>query len=123
MERDPLTEKVIGAAIDVHRFLGPGLLESVYEECLCHEINGLGLAFKRQVPVPVSYKTTQINCGFRADLLIEENLLLELKAVERVLPIHQAQILTYLKLSGLSTGLLINFNTTVLKDGINRFVI
>ena len=118
-----MTEKVIGAAIDVHRFLGPGLLESVYEECLCHEINGLGLAFKRQVPVPVSYKTTQINCGFRADLLIEENLLLELKAVERVLPIHQAQILTYLKLSGLSTGLLINFNTTVLKDGINRFVI
>ena len=123
MEKDPLTDKVIGAAIEVHRTLGPGLLESAYEQCLCHELINRGLAIQRQIPIPVIYKGKEIECGFRADLIVDDTLLIELKAVERLLPLHQAQVLTYLKLSGLSTGLFINFNTKVLKDGIKRFVI
>ena len=122
-QKDPLTEKVIGAAIEVHRNLGPGLLESAYEECLCYELTQTGLFFERQKAVPVRYKSVRIDAGYRADLVVEQRLLVELKAVERILPIHQAQVLTYLKLSGVRTGLLLNFNTKVLKDGIKRFVI
>ena len=122
MNRDPLSEKAIGAAIEVHRYLGPGLLESAYEECLCHELAKAGLSFKRQVDMPISYKDQDIDCGYRADLIVEKTLLVELKAVERLLPIHQAQVLTYLKLGRYPTGLLINFNSTLLKDGIKRFV-
>ncbi len=120
--KDPLSQKVIGAAIEVHRALGPGLLESAYEVCLCLELTNVGVTFKRQVEMPVSYKGKRIDCGYRADLIIEGTLLVELKSVDRLLPIHQAQLLTYLKLSGIRTGLLINFNSKVLKDGIKRWV-
>ena len=123
MNKDPLSEKVIGAAIEVHRNLGPGLLESAYEECLCYELNKTGIAFQRQTEIPINYKGDNIDCGYRADLVIEGDLLVELKAVDKLLPIHQAQVLTYLKLSGIRTGLLINFNTMVLKDGIKRLVV
>ncbi len=122
MNRDPLTEQVIGCAIEVHRALGPGLLEAVYEECLCHELHENGLGFQRQIPVPVTYKAVNLETGFRADLVIEKELLIEIKAVERLLPVHQAQVLTYLKLSGIPKGLLLNFNTRVLTDCIRRFV-
>jgi GxxExxY protein len=122
-ENDPLTQKIIGAAIEVHRHLGPGLLESVYEQCLCQELYGQGLPFKHQVILPIVYKGKSIEPGFRADLIVDEAVLLELKAVEKLLPVHEAQILTYLKLSGISKGLLMNFNAMPLKNGIRRFVI
>ncbi len=122
MNKDPLTEKVIGLAIEVHRHLGPELLESVYEECLCKELEDTGLEFKRQVSVPVRYKNSPMETGFRADMVINGNLLVEIKSVERLQPVHEAQVLTYLKLGGFSKGLLINFNTTLLKDGVKRFV-
>jgi GxxExxY protein len=122
-DNDLLTEKIIGVAIEVHRQLGPGLLESAYEECLCFELKQAGIAFRRQVSLPVTYKSIQLDCGYRLDLLIENRLILELKTVERLLPIHEAQLLTYLKLSGLRTGLLLNFNSAVLKDGIRRLVL
>ena len=121
--RDPLTEKIIGLAIEVHRALGPGLLESAYEECLCHELSVAGLAFKRQVPFPIKYKTVDLLCGYRADLVVENTVLAELKAVEAILPVHKAQMLTYLRLSGLRVGLLMNFNVPVLKDGLHRVVL
>lgn len=117
---DLLTEKIIGLAIEVHRQLGPGLLESAYEECLCHELRRGELSFQRQVPLPVIYKSIRLDCGYRLDIVVEQAVILELKTVERLLPIHEAQILTYLKLSGLRTGLLLNFNSAVLKDGIRR---
>jgi GxxExxY protein len=119
-QRDSLTEKVIGAAIEVHRALGPGLLESAYEECLCYELSSIDLQFKRQVDLPVIYKKVKLDCGYRMDLVIENNLIVEIKTVEKILAIHQAQLLTYLRLSGCRTGLLINFNVPVLKDGIKR---
>ena len=119
-QRDPLTEKVIGAAIDVHRTLGPGLLESVYEECLCYELSECGLKFNRQVNLPISYKNVKLDCGYRMDLVVSESLIMEIKTVEKILPIHEAQLLTYLKLTGLHTGLIVNFNVPVLKDGIRR---
>lgn len=119
-QRDPLTEKVIGAAIDVHRALGPGLLESVYEECLCYELSECGLKFSRQVSLPISYKNVKLECGYRMDLVVSESLIIEVKTVEKILPIHEAQLLTYLKLTGLHTGLIVNFNVPVLKDGIRR---
>ena len=122
MDRDPLTEQVIGCAIEVHTALGPGLLEAVYEECLCHELHENGLGFQRQIPVPVTSKAVNLETGFRADPVIEKELLIEIKAVESVLPVHRAQVLTYLKLSGIPKGLLLTFNTRVLKDGIQRFV-
>ena len=121
--RDPLTEKVIGIAIDVHRALGPGLLESAYEACMCHDLADQKVDFKRQVAIPVTYRSVELDCGFRIDLMIEERLIVELKAVERLLPLHQAQLLTYMRLSGHLTGLLINFNVPVLKDGLKRLVI
>jgi len=115
-----LTERVISACIEIHRTLGPGLLESAYEECLCHELSIGGIAFERQKPLPVHYKEVNLDCGYRLDLIVEQKLIVELKAVENLLPIHEAQLLTYLKLSGLTLGLLINFNAPVLKSGIKR---
>ena len=122
-ERDPLTDQVIGFAIEVHRHLGPGLLESAYEECLCYELNEHGIGFKRQMPLPVVYKSVRLDCGYRIDIVVENRLILELKSTERLLPIHEAQVLTYMRLSGVSTGLLLNFNTPVLKDGIRRLML
>src|SRR5579872_3495536 len=117
-QNDLLTEKIIGFAIEVHRRLGPGLLEAAYEECLCYELGANGLVFKRQVPLPVVYKSVQLDCGYRIDIVVENHVIIELKTAERLLPIHEAQVLTYMKLSGIPTGLLLNFNTAVLTDGI-----
>ena len=118
-----LTEAIIGAAIEVHRALGPGLLESAYEQCLCHELSLQNLEFRRQVELPVRYKSVQFDCGYRIDVLVEERVVVELKSVERLLPIHEAQLMTYLKLSGRSVGLLLNFQVPVLKDGLKRIVL
>jgi GxxExxY protein len=121
-DRDPLTHRIIGAAIEVHRVLGPGLLESAYEECLCRELALCDLPFERQVPLPVVYKGTHLDCGYRMDIVVARSVVLEIKSVDGLAPIHDAQLLTYLKLSGLRTGLLLNFNVTVLKDGMKRLV-
>ena len=118
-----LTQQIIVAAIAVHRELGPGLLESVYEECLCSELRRASLKFERQVTLPIVYRDVRLECGYRLDLVVEDSVLLELKAVEALAPIHEAQMLTYLRLSKLKIGLLINFNHGVLKDGIRRFVL
>lgn len=118
-----LSDQAIGLAIAVHRQLGPGLLESAYEECLCYELKEAGLRLARQVPLPVVYKAVRLDCGYRMDIVVENDLVIELKAVERVLPIHEAQMLTYLRLSGHKLGLLMNFNTALLKDGLKRFVL
>ena len=122
-ERDSMTESVIGLAIEVHRALGPGLLESAYQECLCYELKTNGIAFARQVALPVVYKAVKLDCGYRMDLVVDDRLVVELKTAEKILPIHEAQLLTYLRLSGIRTGLLLNFNTSVLKDGIKRMVL
>ena len=119
---DALSERVIGLAIEVHRGLGPGLLESVYESCLCQELAAAGITFQAQVPIPVSYKGRRLDVAFRADIIVEQKLLLEIKSVEKLLPVHESQILTYLRIGGYPTGLLINFNTRLLKQGIRRFV-
>ncbi|HEX8843319.1 MAG TPA: GxxExxY protein [Pyrinomonadaceae bacterium] len=118
-----MTERIIGAAIEVHRALGPGLLESAYEECLCYELSLDKLNVRRQVPLPVVYKGIKLDCGYRIDLIVEEKVIVELKTVEKLLPIHQAQLLTYLKLGEFKTGLLLNFSSAVLKDGIKRIVL
>jgi len=118
-----LGERVIGLAIDVHRHLGPGLLESAYEECLCFELAQAGMAHRRQVPLPIVYKDIHLDCGYRMDLVIKDELIVEIKAVERILPVHEAQMLTYLRLSRLRAGLLMNFNNVVSKDGLRRFVL
>ena len=123
MEFDDLSNRVIGCAIEVHRFLGPGLLESAYEQCLAYERNRNGIAFQLQHPQPVQYKEIRLDCGFRMDMFIENQLIVELKCVETIKGIHEAQLLTYMKLSGAKIGLLINFNNTRLKDGIKRFVL
>ena len=123
VERDPLTEKVIGLAIEVHRALGPGLLESAYEACFCYELKAHEVPHQRQVSLPVIYKTIKLDCGYRMDVVVEDRLVVELKTVDRLLAVHDAQLLTYLKLSGIDTGLLLNFNTAVLKDGIRRLVL
>ena len=120
---DRITEKVIGAAIAVHRELGPGLLESAYEACLAFELAELGLTVERQKALPVRYRGVKVDCGYRIDLLVEGKVIIELKAVERLEPIHEAQLLSYLKLSGCKVGLLINFNVRVLKDGVRRLVL
>ena len=122
-DNDPLTEKIIGFAIEVHRQLGPGLLESAYEECLCFELKQADIPFRRQVPLPVVYKSVRLDCGYRLDIAIENQVIIELKTVERLLPIHEAQLLTYMKLARIPTGLLLNFNTAVLKDGIRRLML
>ena len=121
MNNDPVTKKIIGCAIEVHRELGPDLLESTYQQCLAHEMSLNGLEFKLEHPLPVRYKGILLDCGYRIDLLVEEEVVIELKSVEELLPIHQAQIPTYMKLTEMETGLLINFNVTMLKDGIKRF--
>jgi GxxExxY protein len=118
-----LTREVIGAGIEVHRALGPGLLESAYEECLCHELGLRGIHFERQKPLPVAFKGVTLDCGYRLDLLVSNSVVVEIKAVETFLPIHEAQLLTYLKLGGWKLGLLVNFNVPLLKDGIRRIVL
>jgi len=121
MEFEQLSRRVIGAALEVHRELGPGLLESVYGKCLVHELTQKGISCLGEVPLPVMYKGVRIDCGYRIDVLVENELVLELKSVDSLQSIHQAQILTYMKLARVSTGLLINFNTLLLRDGIKRF--
>jgi len=116
------TESIIGAAIEVHRHLGPGLLESAYEECLCEELSLRKIPFKRQVALPVLYKNRKLDIGYRIDLLVNDEVVVELKTVETILPIHQAQTLTYMRLGGWPVGLILNFNVVVLKNGIKRLV-
>jgi GxxExxY protein len=123
MKINQITEVIIGAAIEVHRALGPGLLESAYEECLCHELTIRQVPFERQRALPVVYKGLHLDCGYRLDLVVADRVVVEIKAVERLLPIHEAQLLTYLKLGGWQVGLLINFNVPVLKQGIRRRVL
>ena len=118
-----LTEQIIGAAIEVHKELGPGLMESAYEECLCHELRIRGLDFRRQVELPVRYKGLSLACGYRLDLLVEDAVVVELKCLDHILPVHEAQLLTYLKISGKRVGLIINFNVAVLTRGIVRKVL
>lgn len=122
MDINQLSGKIIGAAIEVHKNLGPGLLESAYEECLCYEFKLRKMAYESQKTLPVVYKGIKLDCGYRIDVIAENMIILELKACEKIEPIHKAQLLTYLKLSGLKLGLLINFNVPVLKDGIVRIV-
>jgi GxxExxY protein len=121
--KDPRTSPIIGAAIEVHRNLDPGLLESAYEECLCHELHLRGIDFKRQVPLPLLYKGLKLDCGYKLDLIVQDEIILELKAVEKLLPIYEAQLLTYLRLTGKRVGLLINFNVPLLTQGIIRRVL
>ncbi len=120
-EINEITSQIIGAAIEVHKQLGPGLLESAYEACLAYELIDRGLQIEHQKPLPVRYKDVQLDAGYRLDLLVQDIVIVELKAVEKILPIHKAQILSYLKLSGIKVGLLINFNVKLLKNGIKRF--
>jgi GxxExxY protein len=123
MEEDKITEAIIGAAIDVHRELGPGLLESAYEVCLACELATRGLRAIRQLQLPVVYKEVRLDCGYRIDLLVEDQVIVEVKAVDKLDPVHQAQLLTYLRLSGHRVGLLINFNARTIKDGLKRMVL
>jgi GxxExxY protein len=122
MDINNLSSTIIGAAIEVHKALGPGLLESAYEECLCHELSLRGVSFERQKPLPVEYKGAKLDCGYRLDVIVENTIILELKSCEKIEPIHKAQLLTYLKLSGLHLGLLLNVNVPVMRDGIIRIV-
>ena len=122
MNINELSKRIVGSAIEAHKVLGPGLLESAYEECLCHELHLHNLSFERQQPLPVKYKDIQLDCGYKLDVLVEEVIILELKSCERISPIHKAQLLTYLKLTGLNVGLLLNFNAVVMRDGIVRLV-
>ncbi len=123
MEFDELSQNVIGCAIEVHRNLGPGLLESTYRQCLACELSHVRIPFQMELPLPVRYKDLLLDCGYRIDLLVRSDLIVEIKSVETLLPIHQAQILTYLRLSKVSLGLLIDFNVTKLQNGIKRFVL
>jgi GxxExxY protein len=118
-----LTEQVIGLAIEVHRHTGPGLLESVYEQCLCHELREAGIPFERQVAIPVIYKAMPIGEGFRADIVVAREVILEIKSIAAILPAHEAQLHTYLRMSGIRIGLILNFNTRRLTEGIRRFVV
>jgi len=120
---DELSNRVIGCAIEVHRILGPGLLESAYEQCLAFELENADIPFQTQKSLPVVYKKIRLDCGYRMDIVVDNTLLIELKSVDTLLPIHEAQLLTYLKLSGIRTGLLLNFNEAVLRNGIKRFVL
>jgi GxxExxY protein len=122
METNELTKATIGAAIEVHRGLGPGLLESAYEECLCRELHLRHIPFERQVELPLVYKNIALDCGYRIDILVAERVVIELKAVDTLTPLHEAQLLTYLKLGGWQVGLLINFNVPILRDGVRRLV-
>ena len=122
MSLNEITARVIGAAIEVHIALGPGLLESAYEECLSQELQLRGISFERQKPLPVKYKGARLDCGYRLDMVVEDRVILELKACDSIEEIHKAQILTYLRLSGLKLGLILNFNVPVMKEGIVRVV-
>jgi GxxExxY protein len=119
---DELTEQIIGCAIDVHRALGPGLLESAYEACLAYKLNQAGLTVRQQVPVPVVFEGVRLECGYRLDMLVDDRVVVEAKSVDELTPVHMAQLLTYLRLSRRRVGLLINFNVEVLKDGLRRVV-
>jgi len=123
IELNQLTEQIIGAAIEVHKAVGPGLLESAYEECLCRELALRSIPFEQQRPLPVEYKGTRLDCGYRLDLLVSGNVVVEVKSVSALEPVHEAQLLTYLKLGGWKLGLLINFNVPILKDGIRRRIL
>ena len=122
MDINKLSSKIIGAAIEVHKTLGPGLLESAYEECLCHELNRNNLSFERQKVLPIVYKGKRLDCGYKLDIVVENAIVLELKSCKQIKPIHKAQLLTYLKLSDLTLGLLLNFRVSVMRDGIVRIV-
>ena len=122
VDLNAITHGIIAAAIEVHRHLGPGLLESAYQECLCYELTRMGISFNREVHLPLNYKGLRLDCSYRIDLLVEDKVLVELKSIEQLLPIHSAQLLTYLRASNKPVGLLINFNVLVLKDGIKRIV-
>lgn len=121
-QENEISGKIIGAAIEVHKMLGPGLLESAYEECLCRELHLRGIEFERQVPLPLNYKGIDLDCSYRLDLLVEDKVIVELKSIEGLEPIHEAQMLTYLKLRNAWLGLIINFNVMMLKDGVRRLV-
>ena len=123
MDINKVTETIIGAAIEVHKALGPGLLESAYEECLCHELSQKHVQFFRQKRLPLTYKGIQLDCGYRIDLFVEQRVIVELKTIDKLSSIHDAQLLTYMKLTNSSVGLLINFNVSVLKNGIRRKVL
>jgi len=123
LHEESLTEEIIGAAIEVHRHLGPGLLESAYEECLCHELAIRGFSFERQKPLPLQYKGIKLDCGYRVDLLVEGKVVLELKCVDSITPVHEAQLLTYLRLSSAKVGLILNFHVAAMRDGIKRRVL
>jgi len=123
MHENKITSAIIGAAIEVHRTLGPGLLESAYEECLAREFVLRSIPFERQKPVPIVYKDVKLECGYRLDFLVNNSVVVELKSVDALAPVHEAILLTYLRLSGCKLGLLINFNVVVLKDGIRRYLL
>lgn len=123
MQINDITGEIIGAAIEVHKILGPGLLESAYEECLSYELMQRGLKIERQKPVPIVYKEIKLECGYRMDIIVENQVIVELKAQDVILPVHEAQVLTYLRFAQKKIGLLINFNVTVLKNGIRRFIL
>jgi GxxExxY protein len=122
MDINQLSSKIIGAAIEVHKALGPGLLESSYQKCLCHELRLRGIPFENEKPFPLVYKGEKLDCGYRLDIVVENAIILELKSCEKIEPIHKAQLLTYLKLSGLRLGLVLNFNVPLMRDGIVRVV-
>ena len=122
MEINIITEKIIGCCIEVHKQLGPGLLESAYEECLAFELQSIGLKIERQKPVPIIYKDIKLDCGYRIDILVENAVIIELKTVEKINPVHEAQILTYLNFANKKIGLLINFNVKLLINGLKRYV-
>ena len=122
MDINQLSSKIIGSAIEVHKALGPGLLESSYQKCLCHELRLRGISFEDEKPLPLVYKGVKLDCGYQMDLVVENAIILELKSCEKLKPIHKAQLLTYLKLSDLMLGLLLNFNVPVMRDGIKRIV-
>ncbi len=123
MEINKITEKIIGCAIEVHKHLGPGLLESAYEECLFYELNKLGLDVKKQLTLPLVYKEIKLDAGYRIDLLVENKVIVEIKSVDAIAEIHKAQLMTYMKLANIKVGLLMNFNVTRLKNGIIRWII
>ena len=123
LEHEKLTEAILAAVIEVHRTLGPGLLESTYEQCLCHELILRGMSIQRQFDCPVVYKGIKLDCGYRIDILVEGIVILELKAVDKITPVHQAQLITYMKLANKKVGFLLNFNTKLIKDGIVRRVL
>ncbi len=120
---EKLTDKIIASAIEVHRHLGPGLLESAYEECFCHELYLQGISFERQKPLPLEYKRIKLDCGYRMDIVVDNKVVVELKCVDKITSVHEAQLLTYLRLSNIKVGLIINFYVGVLKDGIKRLVL